>query len=144
MASLQCRCQARRTSAGLAAQPRSLPHFCLAQARSASRPPQFLYDIPHSRARAPSRDDAHTEQTGMSEQKHEQYRAEEAQAMERVVAATRQVQVAFTALQTHYPPQGSGKPSKLALQTFDAALQALEDAQATFDEILNDLLDEKR
>ena len=80
----------------------------------------------------------------MSEQKHEQYRAEEAQAMESVVAATRQVQVAFTALQAHYPPQGSGKPSKLALQTFDAALQALEDAQATFDEILNDLLDEKR
>ncbi|WP_454712494.1 hypothetical protein [Cupriavidus nantongensis] len=80
----------------------------------------------------------------MNEQKHEQYRAEEAQAMERVVAATRQVQVAFTALQAHYPPHGSGKPSKLALQTFDAALQALEDAQATFDEILNDLLDEKR
>jgi len=80
----------------------------------------------------------------MSEQKYEQYRAEEAQAMERVVNATRQVQVAFTALQTQYPPQGSGKPSKLALQTFDAALQALEDAQATFDEILNDLLDNKR
>ena len=80
----------------------------------------------------------------MSEQKHEQHRAEEAQAMERVVSATRQVQVAFSALQSHYPPAGSGKPSKLALQTFDAALQALEDAQATFDEILNDLLDGNR
>lgn len=80
----------------------------------------------------------------MSEQKLEQMRAEEAQAMQRVVDATRQVQVAFTALQSQYPPQGSGKPSKMALQTFDAALQALEDAQATFDEILNDLLDEKR
>ncbi|CAG2152309.1 hypothetical protein LMG31506_04581 [Cupriavidus yeoncheonensis] len=80
----------------------------------------------------------------MSEQKHEQLRAEEAQAMQRVVDATRQVQVAFAALQSQYPPQGSGKPSKLALQTFDAALQALEDAQATFDEILNDLLDEER
>ncbi len=74
----------------------------------------------------------------------DQKRAEEAQAMERVVNATRQVQVAFTALQSHYPPEGSGKPSKLALQTFDAALQSLEDAQATFDEILNDLLDGNR
>jgi mono/diheme cytochrome c family protein len=41
-------------------------------------------------------------------------------------------------------PQGAGKPSKLALQTFDAALQGLEDAQAAFDEILNDLLDGNR
>ncbi|XQU75726.1 Type VII secretion effector, SACOL2603 family [Cupriavidus sp. H18C2] len=64
--------------------------------------------------------------------------------MERVVNATRQVQVAFTALQGQYPPQGSGKPSKIALQTFDAALQALEDAQAAFDEVLNDLLDGNR
>ena len=74
----------------------------------------------------------------------DQKRAEEAQAMERVVNATRQVQVAFTALQGQYPPQGSGKPSKIALQTFDAALQALEDAQAAFDEVLNDLLDGNR
>ncbi|MDT6963990.1 hypothetical protein QTN24_21000 [Cupriavidus sp. SZY C1] len=74
----------------------------------------------------------------------EQKRAEEAQAMERVVNATRQVQVAFTALQGQYPPQGSDKPSKIALQTFDAALQALEDAQAAFDEVLNDLLDGNR
>ncbi|TXI81228.1 MULTISPECIES: hypothetical protein [unclassified Cupriavidus] len=74
----------------------------------------------------------------------QQKRAEEAQAMEQVVNATRQVQVAFNALQGHYPPQGNGKPSKLALQTFDAALQALEDAQATFDEMLNDLLDGNR
>jgi hypothetical protein len=74
----------------------------------------------------------------------EQNRAEEAQAMERVVNATRQVQVAFSALLTQYPPQGSGKPSKIALQTFDAALQGLEDAQAAFDEILNELLDGSR
>ena len=74
----------------------------------------------------------------------EQKRAEEAQAMERVVNATRQVQVAFTALLSQYHPQGAGKPSKLALQTFDAALQGLEDAQAGFDEILNDLLDGNR
>ena len=71
-------------------------------------------------------------------------RAEEAQAMDRVVNATRQVQVAFAALQGQYPPQGSGKPSKIALQTFDAALQALADAQAAFDEVLNDLLDGNR
>jgi hypothetical protein len=74
----------------------------------------------------------------------EQNRAEEAQAMERVVDATRQVQVAFAALQSQYPPQGSGKPSKIALQTFDAALQTLEDAQAAFDEILNEMLDGDR
>jgi len=74
----------------------------------------------------------------------EQNRAEEAQAMERVVNATRQVQVAFAALQAQYPPQGSGKPSKIALQTFDAALQGLEDAQAAFDEVLNELLDGSR
>jgi len=74
----------------------------------------------------------------------EQKRAEEAQIMERVVSATRQVQVAFTALQSQYPPEGSGKPSKLALQTFDAALQMLEDAQAAFDEVLNELLDGER
>ncbi|MGO4303610.1 MULTISPECIES: hypothetical protein [unclassified Cupriavidus] len=73
-----------------------------------------------------------------------QKRAEEAQAMERLVSATRQVQVAFTALQSQYPPEGSGKPSKIALQTFDAALQGLEDAQSVFDEILNDLLDGNR
>lgn len=64
--------------------------------------------------------------------------------MERLVSATRQVQVAFTALQSQYPPEGSGKPSKIALQTFDAALQGLEDAQSVFDEILNDLLDGNR
>ncbi|WP_137924514.1 hypothetical protein [Cupriavidus sp. 2SB] len=74
----------------------------------------------------------------------EQKRAEEAQIMERVVNATRQVQVAFTALQSQYPPEGSGKPSKLALQTFDAALQMLEGAQAAFDEVLNELLDGER
>lgn len=81
---------------------------------------------------------------GMEEQNAAQARAEEAQAMERVVSATRQVQVAFNALQSQFPPDGSGKPSKLALQTFDAALQALEDAQQVFDEILNDLLDGNR
>ncbi|MDF3835160.1 hypothetical protein P3W85_19655 [Cupriavidus basilensis] len=74
----------------------------------------------------------------------EKNRAEETQAMDRVVSATRQVQVAFTALQGQFAPQGSGKPSKMALQTFDAALQALEDAQSAFDDILNDLLDGKR
>ncbi|MGO4330932.1 hypothetical protein AB4Z48_13200 [Cupriavidus sp. 2TAF22] len=73
-----------------------------------------------------------------------QRRAEEAQAMERVVSASRQVQVAFTSLQGQFAPQGSGNPSKMALTTFDAALQALEDAQAAFDELLNDLLDGKR
>lgn len=82
--------------------------------------------------------------TDQNQQNDEQKRAEETQAMDRVVNATRQVQVAFTALQGQFAPQGSGKPSNMALQTFDAALQALEDAQAAFDEVLNDLLDGKR
>jgi hypothetical protein len=74
----------------------------------------------------------------------EEARAEESRAMERVVAATQQVQKAFAALQTQFPPAGSGRPSQIALQTFDAALQELEDAQAAFDEMLNDLLDGNR
>jgi hypothetical protein len=75
---------------------------------------------------------------------HEQARAEESSAMERVMAATKQVQTAFTALQSQFPPAGSGRPSQMALQTFDAALQELEDAQTAFDALLGDLLDGNR
>jgi hypothetical protein len=71
-------------------------------------------------------------------------RAEETRAMERVLDATKRVQTAFASLQSQFPPAGSGKPSQFALQTFDAALQELEDAQAAFDEILGDLLDGNR
>ena len=74
----------------------------------------------------------------------ENNRTEEARAMERIVAATRQVQTAFTALQTQFPPAGDGRPSQMALQTFDAALQELEEAQAAFDTMLNDLFDGNR
>jgi hypothetical protein len=74
----------------------------------------------------------------------EQARAEETRAMERVVAATQQVQKAFAALQSQFPPASDGRPSQIALQTFDAALQELEDAQAAFDEMLGDLLDGNR
>ena len=75
---------------------------------------------------------------------HEAARAEEARAMERVLNATKQVQTAFTALQSQFPPAGTGRPSQMALQTFDAALQELEDAQSEFDSLLNDLLDGNR
>jgi hypothetical protein len=75
---------------------------------------------------------------------HEAARAEEARAMERVVNATKQVQTAFAALQSQFPPAGTGRPSQMALQTFDAALQELEDAQSGFDTLLNDLLDGNR
>ncbi|MCC8394579.1 hypothetical protein LJ656_18470 [Paraburkholderia sp. MMS20-SJTR3] len=75
---------------------------------------------------------------------HDKARAEETAAMERVVTATRRVQSAFASLQSQFPPAGSGKPSQFALQTFDAALQELEDAQAAFDEMLGDLLDGNR
>jgi len=75
---------------------------------------------------------------------HDKARAEETTAMERVLIATQRVQTAFASLQSQFPPAGSGKPSQFALQTFDAALQELEDAQAAFDEMLGDLLDGKR
>ncbi|HEV3422844.1 MAG TPA: hypothetical protein VG105_03485 [Paraburkholderia sp.] len=75
---------------------------------------------------------------------HEQARAEETSAMERVLAATKRVQTAFASLQSQFPPAGEGRPSQFALQTFDAALQELEDAQAAFDDLLGDLLDGKR
>ncbi|WP_322062888.1 hypothetical protein [Paraburkholderia sp. J63] len=74
----------------------------------------------------------------------EQARAEETAAMDRVLNATQRVKTAFAALQTQFPPQGEGRPSQFALQTFDAALQELEDAQAAFDEMLNDLFDGNR
>ncbi|MFD1561935.1 hypothetical protein ACFSHT_40850 [Paraburkholderia silviterrae] len=74
----------------------------------------------------------------------EQARAEEAAAMDRVLSATQRVKTAFAALQMQFPPQGEGRPSQFALQTFDAALQELEDAQAAFDEMLNDLFDGNR
>lgn len=75
---------------------------------------------------------------------HEQARAEETAAMERVLAATQRVKSAFASLQSQFPPAGEGRPSQFALQTFDAALQELEDAQAAFDDLLGDLLDGKR
>ena len=75
---------------------------------------------------------------------HEKARAEETAAMERVLTATQRVESAFASLQSQFPPAGSGKPSQFALQTFDAALQELEDAQAAFDELLGELLDGNR
>jgi len=74
----------------------------------------------------------------------EKNRKEETEAMERVVTAILRVQTAFSALQAQFPPTGEGRPSKFALQTFDAALQELEDAQAGFDNLLGDLLDGQR
>ncbi len=80
----------------------------------------------------------------MNEPTAAQLRTEEAQAMDRVVAATHKVQTAFTTLQSQFPPEGSGQPSKIALQVLDVALQELEDAQMAFDGFLNDLLDGER
>jgi len=74
----------------------------------------------------------------------EQARAEESRAMERVVAATQRVRTAFASLQSQFPPAGDGHPSQFALTAFDAALEELENAQAAFDELLNDLLDGNR
>jgi hypothetical protein len=74
----------------------------------------------------------------------EKNRNEETEAMERVVTAILRVKTAFTALQMQFPPNGEGRPSKFALQTFDTALQELEDAQTSFDNLLGDLLDGQR
>jgi hypothetical protein len=81
---------------------------------------------------------------GVSRMTAENNRAEEARAMERIVNATRAVQAAFLSLQKQFPPEGDGRPGQIALQTFDAALQELEDAQAAFDTMLNDLFDGAR
>ncbi|WJF92122.1 hypothetical protein QS306_15285 [Paraburkholderia bonniea] len=75
---------------------------------------------------------------------HKQARDEESRAMTRVVTATQRVQSAFSALQARFPPTGDGELSQMTLQTFDAALQELEDAQADFDALLGALLDGKR
>ena len=80
----------------------------------------------------------------MNEASPAQNRAEEARAIERVVNATQKVRTAFISLQSQFPPEGSGQPSKLALQVLDVALQELEDAQMAFDGLLNDLLDGER
>jgi hypothetical protein len=80
----------------------------------------------------------------MDNENHEKARAEETAAMTRVLTATQRVQAAFASLQSQFPPAGSGQPSQFALQTFDAALQELEDAQAAFDEMLGELLDGNR
>ncbi|NTX22746.1 hypothetical protein [Burkholderia cepacia] len=50
----------------------------------------------------------------------------------------------IASMQKHFPTQGSGEPSPFALQTFDAALQELENVQAAFDALLNDLIDGNR
>ncbi|KWH44086.1 hypothetical protein WM00_33200 [Burkholderia cepacia] len=50
----------------------------------------------------------------------------------------------IASMQKQFPTQGSGEPSPFALQTFDAALQELENAQAAFDALLNDLIDGNR
>ena len=71
---------------------------------------------------------------------HDKARAEETAAMERVLTATLRVKTAFASLQSQFPPAGNGKPSQFALQTFDAALQELEDAQAAFDDLRGELL----
>jgi hypothetical protein len=78
------------------------------------------------------------------DQQQEKARAEESAAMARVLTATQMHLAPVASLQSQFPPAGSGKPSQFALQTFDAALQELEDAQAAFDEILGDLLDGNR
>jgi hypothetical protein len=57
----------------------------------------------------------------------------EAQALERVAAAAREVQAGSAALETHYSEDGSRQPSMLELARFAAAMQELKDAREAFD-----------
>lgn len=60
-------------------------------------------------------------------------RSDEADALERVVNAARDVQAASAALQQHFRPDGDARPSIPELVRFEAALLELEAARADFD-----------
>jgi hypothetical protein len=67
------------------------------------------------------------------EQKTGRGRSPEAQALERVATAAREVQAASTALERHYSEDGSQEPSLLELARFSIAMQELKDAREAFD-----------
>jgi hypothetical protein len=62
----------------------------------------------------------------------------EAQALERIVHAAREVYVASTALQTNFGEEGSRQPSTLELVRFAAAMQELKDAREAFDILVSE------
>jgi hypothetical protein len=68
----------------------------------------------------------------------ERQRSPEAQALERVALAAREVQAASTALKPHYSGDGTRQPSMLELARFAAAMQELKDAREAFDLLVAD------
>lgn len=67
------------------------------------------------------------------EPKAERGRSPEAQALERVAGAAREVQAASAALERRYSEHGAQQPSLLELARFSAAMQELKDAREAFD-----------
>lgn len=65
--------------------------------------------------------------------KTERWRSPEAQAIERVAGAAREVQAASAALERHYCEHDDQQPSLLELVRFSAAMQELKDAREAFD-----------
>ena len=65
--------------------------------------------------------------------KTERRRSPEAQAIERVAGAAREVQAASSALERHYCEHDAQQPSLLELVRFSAAMQELKDAREAFD-----------
>jgi hypothetical protein len=67
------------------------------------------------------------------EPKTERRRSPEAQALERVAAAAREVQAASTAMERRYSEHDIQQPLLLELARFSAAMQELKDAREAFD-----------
>lgn len=65
--------------------------------------------------------------------KTERRRSPEAQAIERVAGAAREVQAASAALERQYCEHDAQQPSLLELVRFSAAMQELKDAREAFD-----------
>jgi hypothetical protein len=62
----------------------------------------------------------------------------EAQALERIVSAAREVYAASAALQANFGEQGSRQPSMLGLVRLAAAMQELTDAREAFDAMVSE------
>jgi hypothetical protein len=67
------------------------------------------------------------------EPKAERQLSPEAQALERVAGAAREVQAASAALERRYSEHKAQQPSLLELARFSAAMQELKDAREAFD-----------
>ncbi len=61
----------------------------------------------------------------------------EAVALERIVSAAREVQVASAALEKYFRHSAGVQPSTLELARFAAAMQELRDAREEFDRLLS-------